>query len=190
MSKLQKKSNLLVLFALLGAFLNRVRGGLFKWLPCNKVFYFLLFSVIAGLYSSWNITLCICVAIAVFTGQQCCGWGKYIGALTTGYVNPDEVEVYEIDKLCERFINCPRFYGFITLGLRGIIWTLLIGLAINNIWYMISGALMPVCYSIPTLLLLKTKHNKDKTAWNIGEWIWGGIMTGLFVFVIRSFSCR
>jgi len=184
MNKTQKKTGSLVLFILLGAFLNRVRGGLFKWLPCNKVLFSLLFSFIAGFYSSFDVNVCICTFIAVFAGQQCCGWGKYIGALTTGEVNPDEVEVYAIDKICERFIDKPRLYGFITLGLRGIIWTFPIGLVINNIWYILSGALMPVCYSIPTLLLLKTKHNKDKTAWNIGEWIWGGVMSGLFVLAL------
>lgn len=168
-----------LLLSLVGSFLNRVRGGLFKWLPANKIFYPIFLSLIG--YPDWR--LCLSIFVGAFTGQQICGWGKYISALTVAKLNREEIEVYSIDEICNKyFLNRPRIYGFVALSLRGLIWTSGIGLAINTLWYILIGLLMPVAYTIPTLLLLKTKHNEDKTAWNLGEWIWGFIMTFFLVF--------
>ena len=169
--------------AIIGSFLNRIRGGLFKWLPFNKIFFPLFMLVLVYYLGSHSWKESLCVFIGAFVGQQICGWGKYISALTVGYLDRDEIEVYAIDDVCNsikiknwKLIEHPRCYGFVALALRGLIWTSGIGLAINTLWYILIGLLMPVAYSIPTLILLKTKHNKDKTAWNIGEWIWGFTM--------------
>ena len=167
----------ILLLSIIGSFLNRIRGGLFKWLPFNKIFFPLFMLVLVYYLGSHSWKESLCVFVGAFAGQQICGWGKYISALTIGDFDREETEVYAIDKICDKyFLEKPRLYGFVALALRGLIWTSGIGLAINTLWYILIGLLMPVAYSIPTLILLKTKHNKDKTAWNIGEWIWGFTM--------------
>lgn len=182
----EKMSKKYFLIALIGSFLNRVRGGLFKWLPCNKLFFPVLMPVLSYYLGSHSWKESLCVFVGAFVGQQICGWGKYISALTIGDFNREEIEVYAIDKICDKyFLEKPRLYGFVALAMRGVIWTSGVGLAINSLWFVASGVLMPVAYSIPTLILLKTKHNKDKTSWNIGEWIWGFIFTLLFCLCLQ-----
>lgn len=78
----------------------------------------------------------------------------------------------------------PRVWGFAALALRGLVWTFLTGLAFQSPAIMASGLLMPVCYLLPTLALWYTKHNADKTAWNIGEWLWGFVLTGITAYEI------
>ena len=33
-------------------------------------------------------------------------------------------------------------------------------------------------------LQVGAKHNADKTAWNIGEWLWGFVLTGITAYEI------
>lgn len=158
------------ILASVGGLFNRVRGGLDIWnkdqVPFNKIW----FPVFLGL-----VTLNPYVVLGCYVGQQICGWGSYIGALT---VNATPVpECKAIDWLCSPFKWNNRLFGFTTLTLRGFVWTAPIALAMLNGWILLIGLLFPVSYAIPTLLLLKTKHNKDKTAWNIGEYVWGIILT-------------
>ena len=175
------------LLTLVGSFLNRVRGGLFDWLPCNKIFY----PLFIGALICTNIETFICGALAAYVGQQIVGWGSYIGSLTCGVKPSPECAMIDeiINELHITFkghkvylTDYPRAWGFVGLMIRGLIWTFLIGLAMNNINVMLSGVLMPVAYTIPTILLLKTKYNNTKTAWNIGEWIWGFILTTFIIY--------
>lgn len=175
-----------------GAFLNRVRGGLFD-IPCNKLFYPLFFGVLCSYAGGWNVSGFVSGFLACYVGQQIAGWGAYIGALTVGAKPAAECQM--IDDIvnaahisfkgrCWYLKDYPRAWGFAALALRGLVWTFLIGLAFQSLAIMASGLLMPVCYLLPTLALWYTKHNADKTAWNIGEWLWGFVLTGITAYEI------
>lgn len=171
-----------------GAFLNRVRGGLFD-IPCNKLFYPLFFGVLCSYAGGWNVS----GFLACYVGQQIAGWGAYIGALTVGAKPAAECQMIDDIVNAARISfkgrswylkDYPRAWGFVALALRGLVWTFLIGLAFQSLAIMASGLLMPVCYLLPTLALWYTKHNADKTAWNIGEWLWGFVLTGFAAYEI------
>lgn len=79
-----------------GAFLNRVRGGLFDFCG-NKLLFPLFLSLAAGCPGA-----VLCTFIAAYVGQQF-GWGTYIGALY-GAV-PTQAEVPQIDEI----VNSVKF---------------------------------------------------------------------------------
>lgn len=158
------------LLVVLGGFFNRVRGGLDVWFgdnaPLNKIWFPLFLAAITK--NGW-------VAVACYIGQQICGWGAYIGSLTTGVKPAPECKV--IDWLCKPFEFNARWWGFVALAVRGLVWMAPIALAMKNWELLLIGFYFPVCYAIPTLLLLKTKYNNTKTAWNIGEILWGMLLS-------------
>lgn len=175
-----------------GAFLNRVRGGLFD-IPFNKLFYPLFFGILCSYAGGWNIPGFVSGFLAGYVGQQIAGWGAYIGALTVGAKPAAECPMIDDIVNAARISfkghswylkDYPRAWGFAALALRGLVWTFLTGLAFQSPAIMASGLLMPVCYLLPTLALWYTKHNADKTAWNIGEWIWGFVLTGITAYKI------
>lgn len=158
------------LLVMCGGFFNRVRGGLDIWFgenaPLNKI-WFPLFLGLATM-NGW-------VAVACYIGQQICGWGAYLGSLTTGCKPAPECKA--IDWLCEGFEFSPRLWGFMTAVLRGMVWTAPIAVAVANPYMLLIGPYFPICYLLPTLALLKTKYNNTKAAWNIGEILWGMLLT-------------
>lgn len=158
------------LIALLGGFMNRVRGGADIWFGDEAPFNKLWFPLFVGV-----ITLNPVAAVACYAGQQICGWGAYIGSLTTGVAPATECKY--IDYLCQPFEFEPRLWGFMALAIRGLVWTAPIALALMNWQVLLLGFYFPVCYAIPTLLLLKTKYNNTKAAWNIGEVLWGMLLS-------------
>ena len=179
------------IFIVLGSFLNRVRGGLFENLKFNKIF-FPIFVGCLGLISEASIASFLSKFIAGYVGQQIAGWGAYVGSLTTGAKPSEECSLIDdlinecrITLLGKVFYlkDFPRTWGFCGLLLRGLLWSYIVGTAFNSIPVMVSGVLMPVCYLIPTLILWHTSHNQDKTAWNLGEWIWGAVLTSFIVFL-------
>lgn len=176
----------------IGAFLNRVRGGLFD-IPCNKLFYPLFFGFLCSYAGGWNVSGLVSGFLACYVGQQIAGWGAYIGALTVGAKPAAECQMIDDIVNAARISfkgrswylkDYPRAWGFAALTLRGLVWTFLIGLAFQSLAIMASGLLMPVCYLLPTLALWYTKYNQDKTAWNIGEWLWGLNLTGFAAYEI------
>lgn len=177
-------------FILLGAFLNRIRGGLFD-IPLNKIYFPIYLSILAYFYYNLNIEGLVSVFLAGYIGQQIIGWGAYIGSLTVGAKPSVENEMIDeiinalritIDGRTYHVINAPRVWGFCGLFLRGLVWTIPLGLAVNSLKVMLCGGLMPVCYLIPTIILYKTKYAKTKTAWNIGEYLWGACLTAFMIF--------
>ena len=104
-----------------GAFLNRVRGGLFDFCG-NKLLFPLFLSLAAGCPGA-----VLCTFIAAYVGQQF-GWGTYIGALYGS--RPIQAEVPQIDEIVNSvkftfkgktvyLSEYPRVWGFAALALRG-----------------------------------------------------------------------
>lgn len=183
----------------LGAFLNRVRGGLKfkdKKLPLNKLWFpVYLGALIAGI-TCGGFKGFITGFIACYVGQQVCGWGKAAGAATTGILlNPDEKECEMIDDLLDNLKitlkdhtvyvkdSYPELWGMLWLALRGVLWTFLIGLTIQSVNYMLCGAMMGVIYFTTGYICREFFNKTDKTAWNISEWLFGGWMTTCLLFV-------
>ncbi len=123
-------------------------------------------------------------------GQQF-GWGTYIGALFG--TAPSQAEVPQIDEIVNsvritlhgkvvRLSEYPRLWGFAALGLRGLMWSFFIGLAVRSIPVMLCGALMPLCYLFGEAIDRRLLRKGGKTAWNLGEWLWGAALTGFVVW--------
>ena len=168
----------------LGAFLNRIRGGLFDF-SGNKLLFPLFLAIICG-----NIETMICVFIAAYVGQQF-GWGTYIGALYGSI--PTQEEVPQIDEIVNSIYislkgkkiylsEYPRLWGFMALGLRGLVWSFFIGLAIGRLSMMICGIFMPFCYLLTYIIDKRFLKKGGKTAWNLGEWIWGAVITAFMIW--------
>ena len=167
-----------------GGFLNRVRGGLFDF-SGNKILFPLFLSFFGGSFDT-----AICTFIAAYVGQQF-GWGTYIGALYG--TSPTQAEVSEIDEIVNSlkitFDNkviylrdYPRLWGFTALALRGLLWSFLIGLALHSVVLMLCGVLMPICYMLTYFIDYYLLKKGGKTSWNLGEWLWGGVLTAFVLW--------
>ena len=175
----------IIILTLYGALVNRIRGGLelpgLGELPLNKLWQPLTYGLpMANFASSYcpeavsPITYAVLNCLTMYLGQQICGWGTYIGELTTGQQSSRE-ECPAIDELIKN-ISSPRVYGFCGLCLRGLVWTFLIGLPLYSIPLMLSGLLMGPAYLIATLICQALNCAEGKNAWNLGEWVWGGLL--------------
>lgn len=70
------------------------------------------------------------------------------------------------------FHDCPRVYGGICLSLRGGLTTFILGLWLNNIWYMPVGLLQGPVYWLGGWTC-RHIYNDGKYGWKISEWYWG-----------------
>lgn len=167
-----------------GAFLNRVRGGLFDFCG-NKLLFPLFLSLAAGCPGA-----VLCTFIAAYVGQQF-GWGTYIGALYGS--RPTQAEVPQIDEIVNSvkftfkgktvyLSEYPRVWGFAALALRGLMWSFFIGLALQSVPVIVCGVLMPVCYALTGFLDRMVIKKGGKTAWNLGEWLWGAVLTAFVLW--------
>lgn len=152
-----------------GALLNRIRGGLWD-IPVNKIYYPLFLGL---------VTNNIFTPIGAYAGQQICGWGAYIGSITTGVAPATECKW--IDWCVQKLTKYPRLWGSAALAIRGLVWNTCIAICIGNFWFAFGGLLMPICYIIPTAFLYKTQYNNTKAAWNIGEFLWGSLQVGMLL---------
>ena len=178
-----------LLIVAISSFLWRVRGGIDIWkggnVPMNKIWYAVAFAIYAGFYFGFSTENLLIAFAACYISYQLYGWGKYIGALTSGNLDKQEKECELIDDLLD---NChvtfkgkvvylweyPKFYGFLGTCLTGFIITFLWGLFLANLTVIISGLGMGLCYWLGTLLC-KLKDD-GKCGWNWGEWIFGAYM--------------
>ena len=167
-----------------GALLNRVRGGLFDFCG-NKLLFPLFLSLLSGSFETM-----FCTFVAAYVGQQF-GWGTYIGALYG--TPPAQAEISEIDEIVNSLKisfgtknfylkDYTRMWGFVALSLRGLLWTFLIGLALHDVILMVCGILMPVCYFLTYVTEIYLLKRGNKIAWNMGEWLWGGVLTAFVLW--------
>lgn len=177
-------SIVLLFIRLIGAFLNRVRGGLrlpdtdTKY-PINKmiqpVCYGLFLWLITGVWWMFPIGL-----VQMYAGQQIAGWGAYIGSVTTGC--PAAPECKPIDWICRKLERWPILWGWAALSLRGLMWTCLLGCYPFNVWVCLSGLAMGSVYLGADWFCKLVSKDTDKNSWNLAEWAWGAwIWTVVYV---------
>lgn len=168
-----------IIHIILGAFLNRVRGGLFNHIPWVDKIDKLVQPIVFGI-----VTLNPFAAAAMWVGQSP-GWGQYIGALS-GLDKVGEEQSW-IDCLIERLESHPRWWGFAGLSIRGAFWGSCLGLALLDWTLPLYGALMPLFYW-PCMELskyLQSKLGRDKVqaeaGWPWAEWVWGAFIWGVSI---------
>lgn len=155
----------------------RIRGGWKKdQIPENKIW----FSLAIGLFSwGWGLNPVIAIIMA-YTSHQLFGWGKYIGALNGGGLNPDEPECELIDGLLTPcrvswrsnvwwLKDYPRLYGFLGTSLTGLIMTFQWGLFYSSLWVMLAGLMMGPIYWLGSLIGPRLRIG----GWAMGEWLFG-----------------
>jgi hypothetical protein len=181
------------LIVVLSSFLWRVRGGLrFKGKKAvlNKIWYAIFFSLLSCVDSCFAVENMLVGFIACYTSYQLYGWGEYIGGLLKGgaYNREVDTECELIDDLlypCRLTIKGHTFwlkdyghlFGFCGTCLTGLITTFIWGLFWSDILLMISGLVMGPCYWLGGKI-----NNEDKNGWNLGEWIFGGVMGGILAW--------
>ena len=192
-----------ILISILGAFINRCRGGLInklawnsttkeiEWtdykhadkLPTNysplgkrigKYGNAVVFGVVAGLLiGSWYAGLA--GAVGMFIGSAF-GWGRYIEGIVTGKIYLNQEEIVWIDKLVMRSTDYARLRSIAAMGLRGLIWTSCIA---ASLFYWTPSVL----YYIPIGLLMGVVYYATLVPFPanklvICEWVWGAVLWG------------
>ena len=187
----------ILICALLGSLLWRVRGGLRvfgKKVLLNKVWFAVFFACVGCLKFGFTFEGFLIGFLACYASYQMYGWGLYLGRmLYGGTLDPEK------DKECELIDDIlysikitrkgkvyylyqyPRVFGFIGMMLTGLIMSFLWGLFFQKLNIMLCGLLMPIWYEI----CLPFQHVPyDKKAWNLGEWVCGfyfGFCFGCFL---------
>ena len=194
-----------LLIVILSSLLWRIRGGLGERqgmkLPMNKIWYAIAFGIYCCFFYGFNLECWLIGFIDCYTSYQLYGWGKYVGAVTSSYLNKDEKECELIDDILDNMHitisqktanifnkifgrwfeihegtyylwDYPRLYGFLGTSLTGLMITFLWGLYLNSLWFMLSGLGMGLCYYVGHLVCDYIKDD-GKKGWNWGEWIYG-----------------
>lgn len=171
---------------LLSSLLWRIRGGLWKeYIPSNKIWYAIGFSIYSCFLFSWNIENILISFITCYTSYQLYGWGLYIGRIMSNKkINPDTDKECELidDLLYPLHVTLkgnkyylyqyPRLFGFCGTTLTGLIITFLWGLYFQSIFILLSGLGMGLCYYLG--YLLNKLIPEEKAGWGYGEYIFGG----------------
>lgn len=179
------------LICLLSSLLWRVRGGLRFWghkVPLNKVWFALFFGGAFCYLASWSLNVWAIVSLATFVSYQAYGWGEYIGCLLTGAKPTDRSDCPLVDDIVDtlhwkdkKLTDYPVLFGWVGLSLRGLLMTYMIGLAFQNMPFMLIGLAMGTVYKLGGLL---NKIKDDgKFGWCWAEWLWGLFM-GVMLCVI------
>ena len=184
-----------VLYVILSAFTFRVRGGLRipytdKKFPLNKWWFAIWFTCLGCILNGWTYTYFFTMLIATMMSSQIAGWGEAVScALGTGKPNPNRYDYYDFDEFCDNFhigdwklIDHPELYGVVWLTLRGVLLTFLVGLAMNNIPYMLWGCLMGGIYWLSGWLDRHVRQD-GKGGWYRAEWLFGGYLGLGFVLL-------
>lgn len=174
----------------LSAFLWRVRGGLWKeYIPANKIWYALFFSVCGYFHFGNSLEKAIVGFVACYASYQLYGWGLYVGRLLSGgklYPNLNR----ECELIDDLLYSCrvsykgktvwlyeyPKLFGFCGVTLTGLIITFLWGLYFGSLPLMLSGLGMGVCYWLGGLL--EKLKALGKSGWDWGEWLFGAYLGG------------
>ena len=171
-----------LIFALVGAVMNRVRGG---WpesedLP-NDFLNALAFAGLCYLFSH-DAFLCLMLGGAMYLGAAP-GWGVYFGAMNGTLPAGKELkEFWLVDFIIRPLRGNPRLWGTVSTFLRGAFWALcltipfalLAGTANSILWQfiLVAGILMPPCYILPYKWLGTAKWK------GFGWWEWGEVAYG------------
>lgn len=200
-----------LLVALLGAFWNRARGGIFsvifnlegedvgKYDWIGRYGNALLFG---GLY--YYVTSAWLAGLAGFGGMMLgasFGWGKYVGGIVQGFYDQNEEEIKWIDNLVMSVYNYPTRRSIAALSLRGLIWSfsivaVLYGFDIAH--YYIQGDFtyldLSLLYFVPVGLTMGIVYylasrvgrlfgEDAKGQWKLGEYAFGFVLWGAFYLI-------
>ena len=181
---------MIILAAILGAFLNRWRGGLLNILfspeqektslkRIGKFGNAIGFGLLAGYVASSYYAIVVGIA-AMLIGASF-GWGKYISGIINKDFDANEEEIKWIDKLVMKTNDYAQLRSVAALSLRGLIWTVCIAIpmAFFNLAYLYFipvGLLMGVVYYV-TISIAGAK------GWGYGEYAFGGLLWGLFASI-------
>lgn len=187
-----------ILVALVVALGFRIRGGLGERsghkLPANKLWFGALFACCACAIRGWDLNYWLLVFISCYVAVMFAGWGEYVGC-ALGVAKPQEnrsdfaqadefLDVFEIQerdiKIWKWNIHIPHFkliehpilFGVAGLTMRGLFMSFVIGLSIDSIPFMLTGAAMGIIYWVAGWLYRKGIDD-GKSGWNIGEWLFG-----------------
>lgn len=186
----------LLMYAVLGSVMNRIRGGLldtplldFNRYPRIRTISKISNDVVFGLSCylvSGSVLIGIVGAMTMMLGRSW-GWGSYVGAIDTG-VNSGGEEVKWIDAITMKGSNHMRLRGVAALSLRGAMWTSLIAsglsvvtLNLGMMWIAPIGLLMGVCYYIGSRIY-------KGYIFECGEALFGAIMWMLIFYILGCYG--
>lgn len=169
---------MILIFLILGAFFNRIRGG---WLFTSNggAVNVLAFGLTVGIILQ-SVMAGVAAAAGMWIGQAP-GWGRYIGALG-GWEDKELTEFLPVDAMIEWAKYSKRLWGYLGLSLRGAVWGIAVGVAVA-FWIPSAGILAPFvgllmapCYlaTIEAARWLKVK-NPAGTGWEWGEYLFGAV---------------
>lgn len=185
-----------LLIILLSAVLWRIRGGWLKeYIPANKIWYALAFALYGIGYFEPCFRIFLVAFIDCYASYQLYGLGAYVGGLIHGgsFNREEDAECDLIDDLlypCRITIkgktywlkDFGRLFGFCGTSLTGLIITFLWGLFLSDVFVMISGLGMGVCYYLG--YLLNKIFPEQKAGWGYGEWIFGAYLGAVLAWVL------
>lgn len=187
-----------LLIVTLSAIFWRIRGGLWKkYIPMNKIWYAVLFSIYGCFYYDLSIEWQSLIVgfLACYVSYQAFGWGLYIGRLLSGGELRPHLAQYRENDLIDDLLYAakitiggksillyqyPRLFGFCGTCLTGLIITFLWGLFLNNLFVMISGITMGIWYWFGGKV--EKVYALGKSGWN-----WGEIFSGTYLGVVLSY---
>lgn len=201
---------MIILISLLGALINRIRGGWatdiarkYKWIGSkeevpnvkafNDIVYALIFSWVIGLKLQYSdLAVLLILFLSMWAGRSM-GWGGYISAMIDKKIDHHRDDILLLDKWF-RGNDEPILSGWAALSLRGFIWStcLYFGfLGVKYFGYELSpnfyhiplvGLSMGTCYLLSILICEKLTFRGN--GWQWGEIIFGGVLWGSVALLI------
>jgi len=149
---------MIILICIIGALVNRIRGGLLTNLYCkylinkgwqyraaineaekrlkafskhfNHVIFALVFTILLSPVTTSQAFWCLTLLSLGMLGGSSFGWGNYIEAMISGKIDKNRTDEYFSDKVLFHFANKPVLAGFLALSMRGMIWTMCIAISL------------------------------------------------------------
>lgn len=145
--------------ALLGALMNKIRGGLLAALYAKRlvrlyhlpfveaeqqaenkfkffgkhihhlVFALVFTLIISPVTTSQKVDCFLLLSVGMLAGS-CMGWGNYINAMIDGTINKNRKDAIIADGIFFGLSGWPVLAGFIALSFRGLMWTSLLGISL------------------------------------------------------------
>lgn len=183
------------LICLVSSFLWRVRGGLKFWghkVPLNKLWFAPFFGGAYCYLTGWSWNVFAIVSLATFVSYQAYGWGEYIGCLLCGSKPSERSDCDMVDEIVDslkitwkgkvyKLTDYPVLFGWVGLSLRGLILSFIIGLGMQNFWFMLVGLGMGTVYWLGGLV--NKLIDDGKCGWRWAEWLFG-LYLGIMLCVI------
>ena len=178
----------------------RIRGGLRipftdKKFPLNKIWFALFYAWAFCYLTEWSWNVWAVCAIAIFSSYQCAGWGEAVACVLGGGKVSDRSDCPMIDDIVDnakitykgkvyKLTDYPVLFGWVWLSLRGLLSSFIMGLAFQNIPYMLTGLLMGTVYWIGGRIGKIIPDGKNGWSWS--EYLWGGVLYLCLYFCVKD----